>query len=186
MRIQKPADLARTVKTRRQAQGLTQQDIADAVGITRQSLARIERGHGGASFDTVLRIFEKLGIRLEATSNDDRHLAFPIPATNNDTLRQATSAALAAIRNIDTTAIAAAATAATRNIDSSIRRQSTLNGSPSPLRETATRAGFEPSAREARQALLNAVIAAGDPDREDSTAAGEVHRRETSDGAVDG
>lgn len=215
MQIRKPADLARIVKTRRHAQGLTQQDIADAVGITRQSLARIERGHGGASFDTVLRIFEKLGIHLEATSKDQHHITIPIPAPNHDALRQATSAALAAtrdidtsaiaaevarnidtsaltavaFRNVDTSAIAAAATAAARNIDTSIllsRWQATLNDLTSQVRATAARAGSEPSAREARQALLNSVIEAGDPDREDSTTAEEVQRRETSDGAING
>lgn len=103
MRIQKPADLARAVKTRRQAQGLTQQDIAEAVGITRQSLARIERGHGGASFDTVLRVFAELGIRLEATSDDQHPITLPIP--NDDPLRQATSAALAATRDIHTSSL---------------------------------------------------------------------------------
>lgn len=71
MRIQKPADLARLIKTRRQAKRLTQQDVAAAIGITRQSLARIERGHGGVSFDTVLRIFEHLDIQLDAGNRPD-------------------------------------------------------------------------------------------------------------------
>ncbi|RLP75951.1 XRE family transcriptional regulator [Mycetocola tolaasinivorans] len=68
--IQKPADLARLIKTQRQTQRLTQQDVADAAGITRQSLARIERGHSGVAFDTILRIFEKLSIRLDAAPAD--------------------------------------------------------------------------------------------------------------------
>ena len=73
MQIQKPSDLARIVKTQRQAQGLSQQAIADTVGITRQSLARIERGNGGASFDTVIRIFDTLGISLDATPGREHH-----------------------------------------------------------------------------------------------------------------
>ncbi len=187
MQIQKPADLARAVKTRRQAQDLTQQDIADAVGITRQSLARIERGHAGTSFDTVLRIFEKLGINLEATSIDQQQITSPIPAANNDALRNATSAALAVTRNVQASAIAAAAAAAVRSIDTSTlasKWQTTLNDLTSQVRETAARAGSEPSAREARQALLNAAIEAGDPDRGYSTTAEKVRSRETSDGAV--
>ncbi|MGV8913154.1 MAG: helix-turn-helix domain-containing protein [Rhodoglobus sp.] len=67
MKISKPADLARLVKRRRQAQGHTQQTVADAAGITRQSLARIERGHGGVSFDTLILILDYLGIRLDGT-----------------------------------------------------------------------------------------------------------------------
>lgn len=70
MQIQTPADLARLIKTRRQAQRFTQQEVADAVGITRQSLARIERGNAGTSFDTVLRIFAHLGINLDANSGN--------------------------------------------------------------------------------------------------------------------
>ena len=94
MQIQKPSDLARIVKTQRQAQGLSQQAIADTVGITRQSLARIERGNGGASFDTVIRIFDTLGISLDATPGREHH-----------TIAQGVDAA-------DTAAIAAAAAVA--------------------------------------------------------------------------
>lgn len=119
MHIQKPADLARIVKTRRQSQGLTQQDVADAVGITRQSLARIERGHAGASFDLVLRVFEKLGIRLEVNSDRQQTVAVPIPTGDSLTSWAATSAVPASAREIDTSAITAALAAATRNIDTS-------------------------------------------------------------------
>ncbi|SEB98860.1 DNA-binding transcriptional regulator, XRE-family HTH domain [Paramicrobacterium humi] len=131
MQIQKPSDLARIVKTRRQAQHLTQQEIADAVGTTRQSIARIERGHGGASFDTVLRILEKLDIRLEATAKPRRQQAGSISGgdriqkiifdaldagRNTSTLA---AAAAEATREIDTSALAAAAAEATREIDTS-------------------------------------------------------------------
>lgn len=68
MKVQTPSDLARLVKNARTQQNLTQQNLADAVGITRQSLARLERGNGGTSFDTVLRILDHLDIHLDATS----------------------------------------------------------------------------------------------------------------------
>ncbi len=74
MKLQTPSDLARLVKNARVLRNLTQQDVADAVGITRQSLARLEHGNGGTSFDTVLLILDHLGIRLDAT---DRHNAAP-------------------------------------------------------------------------------------------------------------
>lgn len=70
MRIQKPADLARAVKTQRQALGYTQQQVADASGITRQSLARIEQGNGGVAVNTLLRIFARLEIEFEAIRVD--------------------------------------------------------------------------------------------------------------------
>ncbi|MFC3399113.1 helix-turn-helix transcriptional regulator [Microbacterium amylolyticum] len=80
------------MKTQRQIQDLTQQSLADSVGVTRQSLARIERGHGGASFETVLRIFETLGIRLDATANaqtpsDDPRPTSRLPKTIHDLIR---------------------------------------------------------------------------------------------------
>ncbi|MDO8943974.1 MAG: helix-turn-helix transcriptional regulator, partial [Desulfobacterales bacterium] len=106
MQIQKPSDLARILKTRRQAKGLTQQEVADDVGITRQSLARIERGHGGVSFDTVLRIFETLDIRLETATSNQRNLTSPI--FDDGGVQRSVSDALIASQDIDTSALAAA------------------------------------------------------------------------------
>lgn len=115
MRIQKPADLARLIKTRRQAQGLTQQEVAAAAGITRQSLARVERGHGGVSFDTALRIFEHLGIQLDAVSRPQTPDASPAWARKLDDLRRKDVVASlptsrvdaqAIIQNIDVAALA--------------------------------------------------------------------------------
>ncbi len=213
MQIQKPSDLARIVKTRRQARGLTQQDIADAVGITRQSLARIESGHGGVSFETVLRIFEQLDIRLEAVRSSQFQLNNS--ARDNDGLQQIASDALtsnrsidtsalaaAALRSVDTSAltsaalkgvgipaIAAAAAAATRGINTSALLSSwrnTLNNLTAQVQETGARTGSEIDAKEARKALLSAAIEAGDPDREESTVEEEIHLREISDGTGSG
>ncbi|MGB3375178.1 MAG: helix-turn-helix transcriptional regulator [Microbacterium sp.] len=213
MQIQKPSDLARIVKTRRQARGLTQQDIADAVGITRQSLARIESGHGGVSFETVLRIFEQLDIRLEAVRSSQFQLNNS--ARDNDGLQQIASDALTSSRCIDTSALAAtvlrsvgtsaltsvalkgvdipaitaAAAAATRGIDTSALLSSwrnTLNNLTVQVQETGARTGSEIDAKEARKALLSAAIEAGDPDREESTVEEEIHLREISDGTGSG
>lgn len=71
MKVQTSSDLARLLKNARVQRDLTQQNVADAVGITRQSLARLERGNGGASFDTVLLILDHLGVRLDAIADDD-------------------------------------------------------------------------------------------------------------------
>ncbi len=75
MKLQTPSDLARLVKNARAQRNLTQQDVAHAVGITRQSLARIERGNAGVSFDTVLLILDHLGIHLDAIT--DRPITAP-------------------------------------------------------------------------------------------------------------
>lgn len=80
VKLQTPSDLARLVKNARTQRALTQQDVADAVGITRQSVARLERGNGGTSFDTVLLILDHLGIHLDATT-ERRTTAPAAPAT---------------------------------------------------------------------------------------------------------
>lgn len=94
MKLHTPSDLARLVKNARLKQDLTQQEVADAVGVTRQSFARIEQGNGGASFATILAIFECLGISLEARDTtaptqqrtDVRSRDFNIASTFRDQL----------------------------------------------------------------------------------------------------
>lgn len=171
MQVQTSADLARIVKTRRQAQALTQQDIADAVGITRQSLARIEHGHGGVSFDTVLRIFEKLSLHLDVAPNGQRHIA--IPALNNDAFQTAASAARAAISNIDTSILLP-------------QWQTSLNKLTAQLQDAAALTGSDIGAKAAHRVLLNAAIEAGDPDRKISTADREVDSRDAPSGVDNG
>jgi len=92
VKLQTPSDLARLVKNTRTQRNLTQQDIAAAVGITRQSVARLERGNGGTSFDTVLLILDHLGIHLNATT--DRSVTAPAALATQDAA-QAASEALA-------------------------------------------------------------------------------------------
>lgn len=90
MKLQTPSDLARLVKNARVQRNLTQQDVADAVGITRQSLARLERGNGGISFDTVLLILDHLGIHLDATT--DRRTTAPAPVDTRGAAQAAADA----------------------------------------------------------------------------------------------
>lgn len=92
MRIQSPADAARVMKTQRLRRGLTQQAVAEAVGITRQSYARVEQAHGGASFATYLKIFEFLGVALDgevtqAESRDTSSGRDAVAGTSHDFLR---------------------------------------------------------------------------------------------------
>jgi len=168
MQIQKPSDLARIVKTQRQAQGLSQQAIADTVGITRQSLARIERGNGGASFDTVIRIFDTLGISLDATPSREHH-----------TIAQGVDAA-------DTAAIAAAAAPAARSRLASSPAalpalQSALIQFADLLQKNNEHTLREIDAARASQAQLNTRIEAGDPDRtpENTTKSSSSHTHQS-------
>lgn len=195
MRLRKPSDLARIVKTQRQAQNLTQQQIADAVGVTRQSVARIEQGHGGVSFETVLRIFDALDIELDAPLSSAR--SHPTSATKKETSPRATHSARDKIRSIDASGLAAAIAnintsgitdAALRNINTSgiTTWQDGLDALTGQLQESLTRTGTDLSDSAARRAILRAAIEAGDPDAKNS---GTVQKRgplETSKAEADG
>ena len=194
MRLRKPSDLARIVKTQRQAQNLTQQQIADAVGVTRQSVARIEQGHGGVSFETVLRIFDALDIELDAPLSSAR--SHPTSATKNETSPRATHSARDKIRSIDASGLAAAIAnintsglaAAIANINTSgiTTWQDGLDALTGQLQESLTRTGTDLSDSAARRAILRAAIEAGDPDAKNS---GTVQKRgplETSKAEADG
>lgn len=149
MQISTPSDLARTVKARRQALGLTQQDVAGVAGITRQSLARIERGSGGTSFDTVLRVFEPLGLTLDA--------ATPTQSTETASARVFRSA----LEGISA-------------INAAARREPAIPDWQKGLSDFLRRAGDTEknqddwvTIRRARLAALDATISATDPDLAD-------------------
>jgi len=61
-------DLAPLMAARRKALRLTQQDVADAIGISRRSVHAIEHGKPTAEVETVLRICAALGLIIEARS----------------------------------------------------------------------------------------------------------------------
>lgn len=51
----------------RKAQGLTQAELAERAGVARSWLARVEAGHRGAEFETLLRLLDALGMNLTLT-----------------------------------------------------------------------------------------------------------------------
>lgn len=48
----------------RKGLNLTQQDVADATGIKRPNIARLEAKKGGASLETLVRYADALGMKL--------------------------------------------------------------------------------------------------------------------------
>lgn len=64
MKITGAQEAARLIHTSRVLAEITQQQLAERVGITRQTIARIEQGNGGASLDTYLAVFKELDITL--------------------------------------------------------------------------------------------------------------------------
>ena len=58
-------DVRNTVRTARRAADLTQENLAQQVGVTRQSIVSIERGRYNPSVGLALALAKALGARVE-------------------------------------------------------------------------------------------------------------------------
>src|SRR6478609_11149480 len=56
------ADVTDSLSQWRKLRGLTQTQLADRAGVSRNTLARLERGDGGMSLENLLRVLRALGI----------------------------------------------------------------------------------------------------------------------------
>jgi len=65
MIVRTPADLGAFIKERRKTLGIDQAELAKTVGVSRQWVVAIERGHSGAELGLVLRALNSLGVRLD-------------------------------------------------------------------------------------------------------------------------
>jgi transcriptional regulator with XRE-family HTH domain len=65
-------DIGETLKARRQALGLTQQQLADKLGLTKSYVAAMERGRKSPSLATVSPFIEALGGELLIKWKDER------------------------------------------------------------------------------------------------------------------
>lgn len=61
----KPTRLTNSIRELRARQGLTQADVADAVGVTRQTINAIEQGKYSPSLEAAFAISLVLGVPLE-------------------------------------------------------------------------------------------------------------------------
>ena len=61
----KPTKLTNSIKDLRTRNGLTQADLADAVGVTRQTVIAIEQGKYSPSLEMAFQISRVLDARLE-------------------------------------------------------------------------------------------------------------------------
>lgn len=55
-------ELADDLVTWRKLRGLTQAQLADRAGVSRDTIVRLERGDGGVGIETLLRVLRALGI----------------------------------------------------------------------------------------------------------------------------
>jgi HTH-type transcriptional regulator / antitoxin HipB len=68
MLVRSPADVGRLLKERRIKNGLSQQELAESIGVSRQWVVKVERGHARAEIGSVLRAFRAVGIWLDSTT----------------------------------------------------------------------------------------------------------------------
>ena len=65
-RVESVADIGAAVRERRCEMSLTQQQLADRAGTTRQWVNRLERGDGRAVMLKAMAVLEALGLELAA------------------------------------------------------------------------------------------------------------------------
>ncbi|MEA2894484.1 MAG: hypothetical protein QOJ84_99 [Bradyrhizobium sp.] len=67
MLIRTAADLGAVIRDKRKQLGLDQSTLAKRIGVSRQWVIAVERGHARAAMGLVLRAIDALGIRLDAS-----------------------------------------------------------------------------------------------------------------------
>ena len=80
MLVRTPADLGAVIRDRRKQLKLDQATFAKQIGVSRQWVIEIERGHARAELGLVLRAVDALNIRLDASidQTNDRRPASPV------------------------------------------------------------------------------------------------------------
>ncbi len=79
MIVRTPADLCAAIRDRRKQLKLDQSTFAKQIGVSRQWVIEIERGHPRAELGLVLRALNALNIRLDAAVDQtDRSLSSAI------------------------------------------------------------------------------------------------------------
>jgi HTH-type transcriptional regulator/antitoxin HipB len=62
-RVYTAASIGPAIKHYRKEAGLTQAELAERVGITREYLSRLEQGHESEQVRRILAVFRELGVR---------------------------------------------------------------------------------------------------------------------------
>jgi HTH-type transcriptional regulator/antitoxin HipB len=68
--IRSPADLGRFLAASRVARGLTQQALADELGVSRRYVSEIENGKPGLYSERLFQAMRLLGVQLRAERQD--------------------------------------------------------------------------------------------------------------------
>ena len=57
--------IGQTIKQRRKELGITQPDLAELAGVSKNTLYQLERGQGNPSLDIITKLAEVLGMELK-------------------------------------------------------------------------------------------------------------------------
>ena len=81
MEIRRPAELGAVIMAVRRARGLSQDDLAERLGVSRVWIGQVERGKASPRLDLILRALNELEITLSvSTEGDSRSPQQPSPA----------------------------------------------------------------------------------------------------------
>jgi y4mF family transcriptional regulator len=86
MLIRTPTDLGALIRDRRKQLGLDQSTFAKLIGVSRQWVIEVERGHPRAASGLVLRAVDALGIRLDASTEQSSRRSSVVPAVDIDAI----------------------------------------------------------------------------------------------------
>ena len=76
--LRTPRDIGALIREHRRRQGLTQQELAERVGVRRLWVSQTERGKATAELGLVLRTLQGLGVEL-STHTDSAALSLDVP-----------------------------------------------------------------------------------------------------------
>lgn len=71
MQIRRPSELGAIIMTVRRHRGLSQEQLAERLGVSRVWLGQVERGKASPRLDLVLRVLNELQINLAAHTSDE-------------------------------------------------------------------------------------------------------------------
>lgn len=69
--VQTPQQLGPLLKALRKQQGLTQDQLAEQLGITRQAVSALERKPEAATFERLMRVWAILNVEVSLTLRND-------------------------------------------------------------------------------------------------------------------
>ena len=66
--VRSPEDLGRAIAELRRGRGLTQEEVAETLGVTRSVIAHLEHGRHGRTLGRILLLLRRLGATITITA----------------------------------------------------------------------------------------------------------------------